>query len=160
MPTSQLGTCSSMLGDMELGLPNELPPPAIRNIPLLRRVPDTERRLGNFSEVLSNIVNSLARSGQLIQISPGEFRIIISEETVRILPGTEPPASSFYGQLWVDVDGNLHYIDTNGIDYQLTPPTASNVIDFLSGVGDPAPALGELDFHYYDTRSGALWKKE
>lgn len=120
MPSSQLGV--GMLGDFMLGLPVSAPPPAVRSVPLLERIPDLERRHARFTELLSAIVNSLSTTGQLVQDSPGEFHLVVTPDGFKIAPGAQPAQSPYFGQLWVDASGNLHYLTPGGIDYQFTPP--------------------------------------
>lgn len=157
MPSSQLGV--GLLGDFMLGLPTSAPPPSIRSVPLLERIPDQERRLSRFTELVSAIVNSLSTTGQLVQDSPAEFHLVVTPTDLQIVPGAQPATDPYAGQLWVDASGNLHYLDSTGIDTQLTGNPSFSDLDFFSGHGAPADAIGEVNDHYFDIDSGKLYKK-
>ena len=132
-------------------LPAVAPLPTLRNIPLVSRVPDITIRSGNpdvvipsivaaitehgtkmrrFTDILAAIINSLSHRGQLVQIGPMQYSIQ-SFGNVNITPGVEPSASSYYGILWIDSEGNLHYLSPSGTDTQITPLTGSS-----TGVSD------------------------
>lgn len=115
------------------GLPVVPPPDLIRlkNVPLLSRDPSMAPVLRRFTDIVSGVFNSLTRSGQLIQTGPAEFQISLTPTIFHLTPGSQPAASLYYGTIWVDSLGRLHYLMPSGEDVALG--SASGLITDTDG---------------------------
>jgi hypothetical protein len=78
------------------------PPLKTKDMPLISRDPVPEdQRLRRFTQLVADVVNSLARQGILIQIGPVDYTLVVSG-LVTGLTGSFPTDGNFVSQIIVD----------------------------------------------------------
>lgn len=133
--TGQLGTADSYLGNIMLGSASFAPPPPNPIFPiltLLPRDPMVPPRLRRFTDLQSDVHNSLVRSGQLTQVAVSEWEISIFTDNLP-LSGVVAGTYSF-GPFTFDEHGLITDAN-NGV---------------LSGIGPPSIGNGAAGWIYFD----------
>jgi hypothetical protein len=86
-----------------------------RNIPLIVRIPSSDQRIRRFSEVVANIVDSLAGQGILVQTGPEDYTLAIPFQPLQLDNVLIANNTVFFSTTL----GKLAYKDSSGVVHPL-----------------------------------------